>query len=207
MSPNEANAFAELLKTTAEYYGKKITAATVQLWWNALHGMALEQVRGAFNLHVQTNKFMPTISEILDAVRTQDGRPEPEEAWSMVARCLNDEGVTVVWTDEMACAFGIALGLQATPIAARMAFLESYRERTAVARRSGTPVHWCAALGHDQYGREGPVVQAVKMGRLTAQHAVAILPCLDQPSPQIQALMGTLEKPRLSRQTTKELAA
>lgn len=97
--------------------------------------------------------------------RIDDGRPGPEEAWAMIPR---DEAGSVVWTDEMAAAYGIAgpLLAQGEPIPARMAFLEHYRAAVAKARMDGVPPKWRPCLGHDPRGREQVLLEAAEKGRI-----------------------------------------
>lgn len=176
MNQRDFDPFTELLTVTADYYGRKLAPGSIQLYWNALSAFDFEIVKQLFTEHVRTSKFMPTISELLDVLRIADGRPNAEEAWAMVAKCLNDEGATVVWTSEMATAFGVALGLQDDRVAARMAFKESYENAVKDARKRGAAAKWSPALGFDPSGREGPLIEAARLGRLTAQHVAGLLP-------------------------------
>lgn len=193
MTPSDFKEFSTLLAGIADYYGKTLQPATVQLYWNALSKLELQAVKALLNQHVKTSRFMPTIAEILEAVRVMDGRPAAEEAWSIVARSLNDEGVTIVWTQEMAEAFGVALGLQDDRIAARMAFKEAYQRLVQEARAQGKAVTWSPSLGHDAAGREGPIVAAVKDGRLTIE-ALKLIPFTGPMPPEIKALMADKQK-------------
>lgn len=179
MNQNEFDNFSELLVSVADYYGKSLKPAAIQFYWNALSALDFDTVQNLVNEHVKTKEFMPKISELLDTVRNLDGRPSPEEAWSMVARSLNDEGATIVWTYEMAAAFGVALGLQDDRIGARMAFKEAYAGAVRAARKEGRWVRWTPSLGHDVNGREGPLLEAAKLGRLTVNHVRGLLPYRD----------------------------
>jgi len=190
MNKAEFKEFAEVLTGVADYYGKTLKPASIRIYWAALSGIELDVVKRLFAEHVQVSRFMPTIAELLEVVRLADGRPNAEEAWSMVARSLNDEGLTIVWTEEMAAAFGVALGLQDDRVAARMAFKEAYEQAVTAARRQGKPAKWSASLGHDPMGREGPIVEAVKLGRIGADHAVMLLPNKGDISPEVLKLMG-----------------
>src|SRR3990167_2206134 len=142
MKQNDFDPFSVLLTTLADYYGRKLSPAAIQLYWNALSGLDFETVKALATEHIKTQKFMPAISELLDALRTMDGRPNAEEAWAMVAKCLNDERLTVVWTQDTAVAFGVALWLQDDRIAARMAFKAAYENAVKHARKQGWPVKW-----------------------------------------------------------------
>lgn len=129
-----------------------------------------------------------TLSDIID--RIPGGLPGPEEAWAIVAPSLKDEARTIVWTDEIAQAFGVALGLQDDPVAARMAFKESYAALRSKSRDAGKPVTWRASLGHDPQGREGPLLEAAELGRLPMPYVQRLLPHLEATDPRIAALLS-----------------
>jgi hypothetical protein len=104
------------------------------------------------------------------------------------------EADTVVWTEEMSTAFGVALPLlqQGDAVAARMAFKETYAKLTTLAREAGTPVRWTPTLGHDKAGRAGPIEDAVAKGRLTSAQASVLLPSpnRDQANASFASLAG-----------------
>lgn len=117
----------------------------------------------------------PALADVIS--RIDDGRPGAEEAWAMIPKSEDD---SVVWTDEMREAFGIARSLLDDEIAARMAFREAYLRLTSEARAARKPTRWGVSLGLDPSGRLIAVQEAVRRGRLTAEHARAILP---EPTP------------------------
>jgi hypothetical protein len=108
-------------------------------------------------------------------VRIEDGRPDPDEAWAMMPRT---ESSSVVWTDEMAQAWGVASPLlQAGEVsAAHTAFREIYTKAVLRARISRKPTHWTPSLGSDVAGRERVLLDAVKKQRISAEHAERLLP-------------------------------
>ena len=176
MTNNEKTEFVELMAIVSNYYNKPPSEASMMIYWNGLKALPFEKVKELLNLHVQTSAFMPKVSEIIGAAVQQDGRPDPEEAWSIHAPCLNDENPTVVVTDEMATAFGVALNLANDKIAARMAYRETYAREVQNARRLGWPVKWTISPGMDKRGYEAKLVQAATLGRITASYALAALP-------------------------------
>jgi hypothetical protein len=99
-----------------------------------------------------------TIAEIIS--RIDDGRPGAEEAWAMIPK---DEFSSVVWTSEMADAFGVCYKLieSGDTVQARMAFIESYKSRVNKARDAGEKVKWIPSLGHDKNSRESVLADAV----------------------------------------------
>lgn len=175
MNQSEFKAFSELLSGVAEYYGKSLAPAAIEIWWHALRGLDLPLVRRLLSDHVKTSRFMPAVSELLDRIRETDGRPGPEEAWAMIP---TDDGASVVWSEEMALAAAVALPLihAGDKIAARMAFTERYRVLVREARDIGKPVRWTPSLGHDAAEREGVLLAAVRARRLTPEHVRELLP-------------------------------
>lgn len=115
-----------------------------------------------------------TLPDVLD--RLPGGHPGVEEAWSIVAGCLNDERISVVWTQEMAESFGVALGLQRDPVAARMAFKETYSANIAKARLDGRMPRWHLSPGTDKDARELAILDAVEKKRITVEYARVVLP-------------------------------
>lgn len=133
-----------------------------------------------------------TLADILQ--RIPGGHPGPEEAWALVARGLADEGPTLVWTDQIREAFGVALGLSDDPVAARMAFKECYTRLVAEAvERGGAPV-WSASLGWDVNGRASPLIDAVAKGRLPGHHALGLLPPAEDVSERVLEIAGKAVK-------------
>lgn len=117
-----------------------------------------------------------TLSDIID--RIPGGHPGVEEAWAMVSTVMRDEQASIVWTDEMRQAYGVAVALSDDPVAARMAFKESYLSQIGEARAKGQLVKWSVSLGWDKQRREIVVKEAVEKGRLTHESALAYCPDL-----------------------------
>ncbi len=138
---------------------------------------------------------MLTIQDVVS--RIDDGRPGPEEAWAMIPK---DEAGSVVWSEEMALAFGVARHLldEGDSVGARMAFKESYAKHVSVARDQGRPVRWSPSLGHDPRGRDAALSEAVTAGRLTYEHAQELSPALAAPSINVLALVSSaIQRPQL----------
>lgn len=124
-----------------------------------------------------------SLADILD--RLPGGHPGVEEAWAIVGPCLSNEDASVVWTDEMAEAYGAIRSLAGDPVAARMAFKEVYASAVQQARAKNLRPSWRVSLGHDAKGREMAVQEAVSKGRLTHAQALAVLPDLREPAASI----------------------
>src|SRR5690348_15672079 len=132
-----------------------------------------KQILGALERCRRELRGRLTLADVIS--RLDDGRPGAEEAWGMVPL---SEGATVVWTAEMASAFAAAAPLleRGDKVAARMAFLESYRKLVADARATHVEPKWSMSLGWDERGREKPIREAVQKGRLSYESAVEYLP-------------------------------
>jgi len=142
-----------------------------------LSGFPENQVLGALVKCRRELKGRLRISDVID--RLDDGRPEANEAWAMIPK---DESSSVVWTREMAEAFGVAYSLMmdGDHVAARMAFIEAYKSKCAESRNNGITVNWEPSLGHDKNGREHVLMDAVQKGRLAESHALSLLPYHEQ---------------------------
>lgn len=126
-----------------------------------------------------------TAGEVI--ARIDDGRPGVEEAWAMIPR---DESASVVWTEEMAQAYGVARHLLDDPVAARMAFKESYLRLVAAARDRGEPAKWTPSLGHSKAEREAALLEAVERGRIAIEYARDLVPELPEPKTEVLALVA-----------------
>lgn len=178
---------ASLLKAiavTAELTGTTMSESAARVMVDDLTRFPEEQVLAALTRCRREIKGRLTIADVIQ--RLDDGRPGVEEAWAMLPK---SEGSSVVWTEEMAKAFGVACPLMDDEIAARMAFKEAYAKALNESRNAGTPVKWSASLGHDAYGRESVLLEAAQKGRLPAAHVAKLLPHLSE-SPAFQKLMN-----------------
>jgi hypothetical protein len=103
--------------------------------------------------------------------RIDDGRPGPQEAWGMIP---TSEEASVVWTEEMAEAYG-TIRFMDDPVAARMAFIESYNAAILRSRAQGAPVKWSPSLGSDPHGRDRSLIEAAEKGRLRGESAMRLM--------------------------------
>lgn len=168
---------AELTRTELSVDGLRAIVSVLQAYPE-------QWVMGALKRCQRECRFQLTLADILQ--RLEDGRPSAEEAWAMMPR---SESQTVVWSQEMQEAYGIVAPIMDDHVQARMAFKDAYSAAVTRARDTARPAQWTATLGHDPHGRETPILEAVKAGRLTADHAAALLPYRDAPSAQVKALL------------------
>lgn len=164
-------AMLEALAVTAELTGTLLSAVGARVMADDLAPYPENQVLGALARCRKELKGRMTVADVIQ--RLDDGRPGPEEAWSMLPQ---DERATLVWTEEMSGAWGVAIPLlqEGDRIAARMAFLESYRTRVQRARDAGAEVKWTVSIGHDAEGRAMALERAVAAGRLSLERAAQL---------------------------------
>ena len=179
----------EMLAVTAELTGTQFSEAAARVLMHDLSAYPEHQVLNALNRCRKELKGRLTLADVL--TRIDDGRPGPEEAWSLMPR---DEAASVVWTDEMTQAWGVALPLlnEGDHVAARMAFLEAYKRLVQQARDEGVPPHWTPSLGTDAAGREPVLLEAMRKGRLPYEHVHSLLP--PPATPEGAALFSQLQK-------------
>jgi hypothetical protein len=167
MGNKDAIELLEAIGVCCEITGTRLSEPSVRAMANDLARYPHQQVMGALTRCRREVRNRLTLADVIE--RLDDGRPGPQEAWSIVAPTLNDEGPTIVWTDEMAHAMGVARTCD-DAVAARMAFLEAYRTNCQRARDSGTQARWTPSLGHDKGGRDGPLLAAVAARRMLPEH-------------------------------------
>lgn len=175
---NDRIRLLQALAVTAELTGTvDISEAAATVIADDLQAYPLDQVLAALSRCRRELKGRLTLAAILE--RLDDGRPTPNEAWAMIPQ---DEAGSVVWTDEMALAFGAAQPLIAAGqiIAARQAFLEVYERECATARSACRPPRWSPSLGHDPSQRARAVEAAVRAGRIGQAQAQSLLPAPDR---------------------------
>lgn len=120
--------------------------------------------------------------------RIEDGRPSPDEAWSIVP---TSEEQTVVWTDEIASAWGQVREMD-DRVAARKSFLDIYDRLVSEARLRMDPTRWTVSCGTDPARRELAINNAITLGRLPASTV------------RFKAL-STADKPSVHRMSTERL--
>lgn len=171
---NEQTVF-EMLMGAGEIYGRSLTRVGAQIMLEELKAFPESDVKKSISKCVRELRTFPTVADIV--ARIADGRPGPEEAWAMLPK---DEYGSVVWTSEMAYAFGVCRHLlESDNVAARMAFLEKYRALVAQNRSSGVKPEWSPSFGLDKSMRAAALRDAVEMGRITQDQALTTMPELE----------------------------
>jgi hypothetical protein len=183
----------EAVAVTAELCGRTFSEGAARVFVADLEGHPEPAVLAALTRCRREVKGVLTVQDVVS--RIDDGRPGPEAAWAMLPK---DEASSVVWTDEMAAAAGVALPLicDGDMIGGRMAFKEAYVTACAAARDARRPVNWSPSLGHDPRGRESALMLAVDKGRLTMDRAQQYLPA-PIANANTLALAGKIVRPML----------
>ena len=159
---------AKALIVTAEVMGHELSPLAAEAMADELASYPPAAVAAALRRCQREQSGRLTLAAVI--ARIDDGHPGVEEAWAM---CPRSEDTTVVWTDEICAAYGVASPLLAEgdAVAARMAFKEAYARLLQEARDEKRAAKWTVSLGHARDGRCEPVVAAVEKGRLPADFA------------------------------------
>lgn len=167
----------ENLAATAELMGQQISPPALAVMAKDLSVYPQDVVIEALGMLRRESKFKMTLAAVIEKVEQlqPDGRPGADEAWAMIP---HDEQASVVMTEEMAEALGIARPLldEGDKIAARMAFKEAYARIVNANKTAGIKPKWFPSLGADKAGRDLVIAEAVRLGRLSANHAIGLTP-------------------------------
>ncbi len=176
------------IAVTVELTGTELSEDAARIMAEDLAQYPEDKVMKALTKCRRELKGRVSIAEVIS--RIDDGRPGAEEAWAMIPK---NEAGSVVWTDEMAEAYGVVYQLinDGDTVQARMAFIEAYRDRCEKSRDAGIPVKWSPSLGHDPHGREQVLIDAVEKGMLTAHHVAGLLPYREDASKSLLRLVNT----------------
>lgn len=175
MLDHDKREFSNIIDAVLPIYRMEASKNTKRLWWEVLKRHSMADVSAAFGEHVARNGKTITPADInnLIAAANPDGRPGADEAWAMMP--YQDEASSVVMTEEMAEAFGIAREVD-DKNGARMAFRDAYNRIVERNKRAGIPPKWFPSLGDDKQGREIVLTEAVRLGRITQAQAAKMLP-------------------------------
>ncbi|WP_194722275.1 hypothetical protein [Noviherbaspirillum malthae] len=162
----------EAITLTAEVCGQALSRAAAELLADDLADFSEDDVMTSLARCRLELQGPLRVKEIL--LRLEDGRPGVDEAWALLPR---DERTSVVWTEEMAHAWGAVLPmLESGDVGgAQTVFRELYVKCVLEARLRREPARWTPSLGSDVAAREQVLREAVEMGRMTAAHAEQLL--------------------------------
>src|SRR6478752_1453656 len=167
----------QAIAVTAELCGRTFSEGAARVFCDDLAAYPEEQVIRALAKCRKQVKGALTVQDVV--ARLDDGRPGPEEAWALIPQ---SEDATVVWTSEMAAAYGICAPLLGAGdrIGARMAFKEAYQREVAASKDEGKQANWVVSLGSDLEQRKRVLSAAAVDGRITPElayeHCAALPP-------------------------------
>ena len=84
MTPDDRKAFAEVVIGFAELKGRKLSSASIELYWRSLQHWPIAAFRSAAEQLIRTCEFMPGPKDFEDLRKA--GRPTPGEAWERARR-------------------------------------------------------------------------------------------------------------------------
>ncbi len=210
MAGRESAALIKAVAVAAELTGAQFSEPAAEMLIERLSRYDERAVLAALDRCVSEFHRPITLAAVVE--RLDDGHPGPEEAWALVANTVEDD--TIVWTKQIAEAWAVVRGLMHDHVAARMAFLECYRERLATARGAGESPRWSASLGWDASKRAAALARAVELKRLPIDTARTILPESEWPATwsSFRALPGSAEAGKIQAaalvgEITRKMAA
>lgn len=165
------------LCATAEAMGREIKPATAVLMVGDLIPYDFEPVCRALAVVRADQPGNLTLKSIVDRINDGSQHPAANEAWAQCLPALS-EANTVVWTQQMAEAWSVALPVLTSGdrVGARMAFIQAYERLVGIAKGGGLFPAWQISQGHDPELRTEAITRAVRVGQLKAPIAEKFLP-------------------------------
>lgn len=192
--------FFQLLDDACDAIGKpRKTESAKMLFIEVAGGYGIENLKGALMAHLrdpERGRFVPTPADLIEKIQKaleKDGRPTADEAFAIAVQ-MDDEFTTVVTNDEISQAWAVAREIMPDRTGARMAFRSAYERLVSQSRSANKSVHWFASLGHDTQGREGPLMQAAQLGRLSMNQVQQLLPAPEKISPAVALLVNEMNQ-------------
>ena len=167
---NQIVGTAELLGQEIKPSAAAMLADDLSTYPRAVLAQALSRVRTE-----HTGRLTP--KAIIDRIDEAMGRPAANEAWAVAVTAL-DERATVVWTDEMAQAWGVAgpIAENGDMVGARMAFIGAYERLVRTAREMRLLPSVTVSEGWCKEGRKAAIDKAVQLGYMPQAQALQYLP-------------------------------
>lgn len=190
LTRHDAEQLLEQLYATAEVLGGDIKPAAASLMIRDLRDYDRDEIEQALARCRTDLTGRITLAAILERMPSANAFLSANEAWA-VALESRDEQITVIWTDEIASAMGVATPIleEGDKIGARMAFIGAYDREVAQAKAEGRQPRWWPSLGENKVMRKEAIEQGVKDGRLPAPKVDHLLPAPDQlPGGQAEAM-------------------
>ena len=179
----------EVLAVMCELTGTEWSEQAVKAIERELAGYPLQDAIQAVTQCQREARRKVTLADILDRLPSQ--HPGVEEAWALVSKTMNNEQISICWTDEMRQAYGSAYPLSDDKVAARMAFKETYSRLVSEARANRRLPSWAVSLGYDPIMRDECVREAAQKN-LISQATASKLLAYDPPTAEAVKLLEKL---------------
>ena len=198
----------EAIAGTAELMGAQLSPNALAMMARDLQPYNSKILMQALMNVRKTSRFfnLAVIIEELEKLNP-DGRLGSDEAWALYP---HNEASSAVITDEMAAAMQVAYPLlqEGDNVGARMSFKEAYNRIVNQNKMNGIAPKWFPSLGTDKDSRQLVIDEAVRLGRLTQDHALSLLPPVQnlQITNQVLAVKESLRITQSKEFTAEERA-
>lgn len=169
--------FLSVIGGLFEIYGQEASTVKVNIYWSTLGNYSIQSLKNAANAWVRKSQFMPKPADLIKLIGGSSKHLSADEAWAL-AIMASDESNTVVWTQEMSKAWGLAQVVyeNGDHIGARRTFIECYERLVDESILHNKPIETFVSLGFDKSKREYAINKAVFSGLLTQEKANHYLP-------------------------------
>jgi len=188
----------ELLIVSAEATDQRMSSAAAALIERDVSEYPANWVERAIEVLRKKGQRITT-ANLLSVMKSADGRPSADEAWSVVPKSEAEAGVV---NDEIMAAWGVAYELYESGdrIGAKLAFNREYAMNVEAARDAGIATNWWLTCGTDKQQIEDAAQKGFDCGRLTADVAMKYLPQVDPKIARIKLAPGKADENKLKLQ-------
>ena len=190
--------FLQLMMDSGSIYAKEVSPSLAGTYFGLLVDHSIENVTKAFASHAKdpdNGRFFPKPADIIREINlasdASNGVLEANEAWAIACH-ISSESESSAVTKEILGAMTVSSGC-GDQVAARMAFIESYRRLCNAARANGEPTKWFMSFGSEKAHHEQAVMSALHLNRITQAKAENLLPHLQQ-EPQMHNLLASAKE-------------
>jgi len=178
MNQQEQNDVIKALAIAAELTNTNWSEPAIKTVLYKLKDYDSKKVVGAIESAIETIKGRLTLAAIMERLPDPLGYRTPEVSWGTVSRLLSSEDNTGFLCDQEFSAMGacIDLYLDGDKIAARMAYLESYKTMLADVKVAKIPAAFRISPGRDPHQREAAIKEALANGLIGQDKAALLLP-------------------------------
>lgn len=177
LTKTDAEQLLEQLYATAEVLGSEIKPAAASLMVRDLRDYNRPEIEQALSRCRSEINGRLTLASILERMPSANAYLTANEAWSVVLES-QDEQATILWTDEIAHAAGVARPIldNGDKVGARMAFIAAYDREVAAAKSDGRAPRWWPSLGESKEQRRQAIQDGIAKGLLPAPSVEHLLP-------------------------------